>query len=372
MTRTTLPEQRPWPSFGLFNFSNNPIFFATTPGWCATCSINFQHGFHFVDWRNHPNSDLWSQIAALIVSRRPNCVTITKVKSHGSLPSDAPEDERWKTQGNDFVDKCAKGAVRRYLDLEIPHFRSWVHDEENQTDFAIKCTSILHDISNHVFLARKAKSTQHDPAVSHEAQPSGAEIIYQPHFTLNSLDDSCITWDPKWLDLVKQYFSKLRWPAIDSSGPMVSLLELMLDCLISYQILPPINLRVCAKRRLACPVKFSTKKHTYTMLCKEDQDCMPAPSITDASGIWIRTFDYLQPLHSLAPCGRNTSTTLKFWGYTNVVPSLRLRPTPLSGHAVSNYLEPTIIPGVRSLNFPLHLPRRAARQFPPSVGSNSN
>ena len=97
---------------------------------------------------------------------------------------------------------------------------------------------------------------------------------------------------------------------------------------------------------------------------------MPPPTITDASGIWIRTFDYLQPLHGLAPCGRNTSTTLKFWVYTNVVPSLRVRPTLLSGHAVSNYLESTIIPGVRSLNFPLNLPRRAARQLPPSFGSD--
>ena len=142
---------------------------------------------------------------------------------------------------------------------------------------------------------------------------------------------------------------------------------------LSYMLAPePTNLRVCAKRRLACPVKFSTKNHTYTLLCNKDQDCMPPPTITDASGIWIRTFDYLQPLNGLAPCDRNTWTTLKVWGYTNVVPSLRVRPTLLSGHAVSNYLESTIIPGVRSLKFALHLPRRAARQLPPSSGSNFN
>ena len=38
------------------------------------------------------------------------------------------------------------------------------------------------------------------------------------------------------------------------------------------------------------------------------------------------------------PCGRNTATTLRYWRYNNVVPSLRFRPTLLSGHAVSNYL----------------------------------
>ena len=47
---------------------------------------------------------------------------------------------------------------------------------------------------------------------------------------------------------------------------MASLLELMLDCFILYQILPPKNLRVCAKRRIPCPVKFSTNGYTYTML----------------------------------------------------------------------------------------------------------
>ena len=329
-----------------------------------------EHGFHFVDWRNHPNSDLWSQIAALVVTRRPKSVTITKVKSHRSLPEHAPANEKWKSRGNDYADSCAKHAVTRYLDSEIPNFRSWIQDEENQIDYAIRCTSILHDISNHVFHTRKNSPPHPAPPSSLEDLPE-VTMDYQPHFIPNQLDDSCITWDPKWLDLVKQYFSELRWPPPDSSGSMVSLLELMLDCLISYQILPPVNLRVCAKRRLACPVKFSTKKHTYTLLTKEDQDCMPAPSITDASGIWIRTFDYLQPLHSLAPCGRNTSTTLKFWGYTNVVPSLRVRPTLLSGHAVSNFLESTIIPGVRSLNFPLHLPRRMARQLPPSFRSDS-
>ena len=123
---------------------------------------------------------------------------------------------------------------------------------------------------------------------------------------------------------------------------MVSLLELMLACLISYQVLPPTNLRVCAKRRFACPVEFSTKNHPYTLLW----DCMPPPTITDASGIWIRMFDYLQSIHCLAPCDRITSTALKFWGYTNVVPSLRVRPTlyltfsnpplfPGSGHSIS-------------------------------------
>ena len=195
-----------------------PDIFCDNSGVVRNLLHILEHGFHFVDWRNHPNSDLWSQVAALIVTWRPNSVTITRVKSHRSLPHNAPEEERWKTRGNDFVDNCAKGAVKRYLDLEIPNFRSWVHDEENQIDLAIKCTSILHNISSHVFLARKAKAAQRAPDVPRDVQPSGTESTYLPHFTLNSLDDSCITWDPKWLDLVKQYFSELRWP-LQSTPP---------------------------------------------------------------------------------------------------------------------------------------------------------
>ena len=195
---------------------------------------------------------------------------------------------------------------------------------------------------------------------------------YTPFFIISDKDVTCSTWDPRWLDLVKEYFSLLTWPPLDQSppGPMVSLLELMLDCLILFQILPPTNLRVCAKRRLPCPVKFSTNGYTYTMLTREDQSCMAAASITEASGTWLRTFDYLQPLLGLPPVDRSNSTTLKYWGYTNVVPSLRSRPLLLCGHSVSNFLEFTIVPGVRSLNFPLHLPRRVARQLPASFGSN--
>ena len=149
---------------------------------------------------------------------------------------------------------------------------------------------------------------------------------------------------------------------------MVSLLELMLECLILFQILPPKNLRVGAKRR-TCPVKFSTNGHTYTMLSKEDQSCMPPVSITEASGTWLRTFDYLQFLVGLSPFDRSNSTTLKFWGCINVVPSIRIRPALLCGHSVSGFLESTIIPVAGSLNFPLHLPRRSPRQLPASFGS---
>ena len=78
---------------------DQPDIFCDNSGVVRNLLYILEHGFHFVDWRNHPNSDLWSQVAALIVTRRPNSVTITKVKSHRSLPHNAPEGEDGKPGG---------------------------------------------------------------------------------------------------------------------------------------------------------------------------------------------------------------------------------------------------------------------------------
>ena len=127
-----LPVRRLWPMAvvrALQTFERLDIY-CDNVGVVRNLLQILEHGFHFIDWRNHPISDLWSHVAALIVSRQPNCVTITKVKSHRSLPEHAPEDEKWKTRGTDFADSRAKDAVKRYLDLEIPNFRAWIQDEE--------------------------------------------------------------------------------------------------------------------------------------------------------------------------------------------------------------------------------------------------
>ena len=115
------------------------------------------------------------------------------------------------------------------------------------------------------------------------------------------------------------------------------------------------------KAKTALPGQFFPKSHTCTMLTRKDQDCMPPLSITEASGSWLRT--------GISPCDRSTSTTLKYGGYTNVVPSRRFRPLLLCGHSVSNYLEYSIVPGIPCLHFRLHLPRRTLRQRPASFGS---
>ena len=90
--------------------------------------------------------DLWSKVAAQIVTRPPGSVTITKVKSHQSLPETAFALERWKVCGNDFAGKVAKNAVKKYLDEKAPGCREWKANEEETISNAVETTALLHEI----------------------------------------------------------------------------------------------------------------------------------------------------------------------------------------------------------------------------------
>ena len=171
----------------LQSFTNLDIF-CDNSGVVGNLSHILAHGFHLVDWRTQPNSDLWIQIATLIISRRPGSVGIFKVKSHRTLPAEAPEDERWKTCGNDFVDLCAKAAVKKYLDCKIPGFRDWIQTEASQVDLAIRCTSVLHEISNFVFHARKSKAPDNVSLPPREESHENTELVFRTHFVPTQVD----------------------------------------------------------------------------------------------------------------------------------------------------------------------------------------
>ena len=337
-----------------------PDIFCDNSGVVQRLSRILSYGFDFVSWRSHPNVDLWSRIAAQVVTRPAGSITITKVKSHQSIPENASAEEKWKAQGNDFADRSAKNAVKTYLDAKVPNYREWKRDEEESA----KTLALLHEVLN----SRKKQLPQPQADPNEDAPQEDPLVPHAPFYVINEVDVSGNTWDPRWFES----FPLLTWPPADQNppGPMVSLLELMLDCLILYQILPPTTLRVCSKRRISCPFKFlRTVTH--------------APCFPDITSHACLRFQVLKPVER--GCVRlimfslfsafclsiaATPLTLKFWKYTNVAPLIQIRPVLLCGHSVSNFLEFTIVPGVGSLNFPLHLPRRFPRQLPASFGSN--
>ena len=85
------------------------------------------------------------------------------------------------------------------------------------------------------------------------------------------------------------------------------------------------------------------------------EDLTTFPLLTDCTHTWLRTLDLLKDSLCL-PVERQNLFTLNLYGYNNVVPSLRARPTLLTGNRVSQYLSHLIVPGARCLKYPLKLP----------------
>ena len=121
--------------------------FCDNSGVVRRLSSILQHGFDYVNWRSHPNVDLWARIAAQVITRPNGNIAVTKVKSPQSLPDNAPVVEKRRAKENDFADHAAKKAVADYLQAKVPNYREWKKDEEETISHAIKTSALLHDIS---------------------------------------------------------------------------------------------------------------------------------------------------------------------------------------------------------------------------------
>ena len=169
-------------------------------------------------------------------------------------------------------------------------------------------------------------------------------------------------------------FSLLKWPETEPANPRpMSMIEMMLDCFLAFQILPPVSLRLL-KRDHKVPTatdvsKFDTQ---YVLFSRKEAALFPTPTLQDASYIWLRTFDYLQPILQLAPFPRSTLYALGNFGCCNSVPSQPVRPTLLCGQLVSQLLSNTLVPGVRVLKYPLVITPAEPRRFPPTFPPNFN
>ena len=178
------------------------------------------------------------------------------------------------------------------------------------------------------------------------------------------------TWDPKWLQLVVHYFLLLTWPDPDQvplpAPTPTALLELMIDCFISFQILPAVNLRLQKLRRTnSQPVDWNKYHTQYVLFSRAENSIFPKPYLTDGSYIWIWTLEFLKPHFHLFPGVRISSNTLKTFGFGNNVPSIANRPRLLCGHLVSQFLHNTLVYGVDRLRYPLVLPPADPRPLPP-------
>ena len=151
----------------------------------------------------------------------------------------------------------------------------------------------------------------------------------------------------------------------------ISMLELMLDCLIAFQVKPPVNMRLFTKRQ-ALPAGMDVSQHDtqYVLFSRHEADLFPPIMLTDASYIWLRTFDFLHPLLALTPYPRASLCALGNFGFCNSSPSMPVRPQLLCGHLVSQLLASTLVPGVRVLKYPLVItpaePRPLPSSFPPN------
>ena len=149
------------------------------------------------------------------------------------------------------------------------------------------------------------------------------------------------------------------------------MMEMMLDCLLAFQILPPVNLRLLKGDRQVPPGKDLTEFDTqYVLFPRKQADLFPTPTFRDASYIWLRTYDFLQLILHLTPHPRSTLYALGNFGYCNSVPSQPMRPLLLCGQLVSQLLSNTLVPGVRVLKYPLVITPAEPRPFPSSFPPN--
>ena len=234
---------------------------------------------------------------------------------------------------------------------------------------AVLCSEYLHEVSKLVFKERKPTDrpgTRTGDAI--EDAPS-VDIRYVSLPQQPSEIPATTMWDPKWLQLVVHYFSLLTWPDPDQIPQVAptptALLKLMIDCFISFQILPPVNLRLQKQRGTTSQPVDWNKYHTqYFLFSRAENNIFPKPYLTDGSYIWIRTLDFSKPHFHLFPGVRISRNTLKTFGFGNNVPCVANRPQLLCGHLVSQLLHNTLVYGVDRLRYPLVLPYADPRPLP--------
>ena len=311
-----------------------------------------------------------------ICSRPRGAVKAIKVKSHRS-PGDAKDPfDLWTIIGNDHADRVAKDEM--FTQIRLNQWSTTPYKDYDQCiKDAVLGSEYLHEVSKMVFKERKPADRPGTRNVVVVEDTPSVDIRYVSLPQQPSLIPESTMWDPKWLQLVVHYFSLLPWTdpeQVPQATPTpTALLELMIDCFISFQILPPVNLRLQKQRRTASqPVDWNKYQTQYFLFSRAKNNTFPKPYLTDGSYIWIRSLDFLKPHFHLFPGVRISRNTLKTFGFGNNVPSIANRPQLLCGHLVSQLLHNTLVYGVDRLRYPLVLPYADPRPLPSLLPADFN
>ena len=157
-----------------------------------------------------------------------------------------------------------------------------------------------------------------------------------------------------WIRLVQHCFSSLKWPdEVPPHDPGVSLLEIMLDLCISYQVRPPINAALNKLRLPGVPVLPPKSPAKYVLLSRMACACLPPDTLTASAHTFLLTCDFLYPRILMTPFPHANLRSLAHLGFSNVVPSLKATPALLSGSEAKRLLSQTLVPGIVSSRIPI-------------------
>ena len=322
-------------------------------------------------FRAHPNYDLWLRISHLLWTRPPNLVRVSKIKAHRCLDSIADDSQRWLAAGNQQADLLAKQVLQARTQVLCAANARWSSQaEQHSIHQAYLATQCLHEISTTLFQIRNESNNQarqiaDNPQDIHLPLPDDSTFV---HFPLEIPEFAGKKWDPGWLSLVCYYFSLLRWPQDPASGPPISLVEMMVDFFITFQVTSPVNKKNLRKKHGHCThISWDHIKYTNHLPSKEETLLLPPPLLTECHSMWMHTIQYLAPLVHLCPFAQVTSRSLAHVGYSNMLPSWPSRPLLLSGNAASRFLTSLIKPGARKLKYRCIVPKATPRPLPPRI-----
>ena len=326
-------------------------------------------GFDPYHWVSGPDVDLWAAIAAEVITRPPQSIFVTKVKSHQDPSCAESLHERWLIAGNAQADHWAKLALSDLARCKL----QWDSLAERQAlQDAFLSSQFLHDLSDKVFALRKKLDKDEDIPLPQASAPSLPDpCIFQvwSFQTCTSLSDT--TWDSNFLLLLQHYFTLLEWPVeARQQDPGISLLEIMLDFCITFQTRLPINVAVNRLRIPGIPVLPPKSPAKYVLLSRSLARTLPPDTFKSATHTILRAFDFLYPRIRMVPFPRENLRSLANLGYSNVVPSIKITPRLPSGAEARRLLSQTLIPGVRVLKYPFVVPRRTSASLPPGLSSD--
>ena len=208
--------------------------------------------------RGHPNFDLRVQMANVTVSRPPRSSQVVQIKSHQGPSAALTSVEAWKIRGNYKADKLTtEHLLQEVSQSQEPALQ---HRAQNYSRFignAIQCAFMLQDISHLVFQARKGReetrNAQNEEHVMNE-ELLDPTVVFSPRVIDRNLIPTSSTLDAKWLVLVAHYTSFLKWPQPEPAQALpISMMEMMLDCCLAFQILPPVSLRLLKRDHEGLP-----------------------------------------------------------------------------------------------------------------------